>query len=61
MVLIMESRDLRPIFDEIRGLLSCRDLELTVMVVYDRETDSWEALDDNSDVGRYCVKALKKL
>lgn len=55
-----ESRDLRDIFLEERLRLFSFDLELKLIIVYDKQTQSYECLDDRSKTSIDLVDTIKK-
>ena len=55
-----ESRDLRGVFGEVCSDLSTMDLDLVLMVVYDRQTESYEAIEGGSLMGATMVNLLNE-
>ena len=55
-----ESRDLRGVFGEVCSDLSTADLDVVMMVVYDRQTGTYEALEGGSLMGATMANILKE-
>ena len=55
-----ESRDLREHFHNVHYQLSTMDLDVKLLVVHDKVTGIYEALDDNSNIGLAMVDILKR-
>lgn len=55
-----ESRDLRGVFEEVCNNLSTADLDVVMMVVYDRQTESYEAIEGGSLMGATMVDFLRE-
>ena len=55
-----ESRDLRGVFEGVYSDLSAVDLDVVMIVVYDRQTESYEAIEGGSLMGAAMANILKE-